>query len=123
MIFIGSSPAAHNVLSDVLGNFLSNFTQLLRMNVNRNSGGRGCLGFQDALERSLHQTGMGGKDGVCGYWQTEVKGQARVLDMEADELRNLYFRSTVSCVHAVNTWLIKPSPRVLLASVSKKMAA
>ena len=94
-VLTGSSPDALDVLSGVLSNFLSNFTQLLRRNAD-SSRNRGCLGFQDALERSLHQTGLGGKSGVCRYWQEEVHGLARLLDMEADELSSSYVKPVVS---------------------------
>ncbi len=66
------------------------------MNTNHSSVERGCLGFHDALERSLQQVGMGGKDGLCQYWQTAVLGHARRLEAEADEYRNTYLRLTVS---------------------------
>ena len=84
-------------MSDLLGSFLSNFTKFLKMNANRSSADKDCLGFHDALERSLQQVGMGGKDGLCQYWQTSVLGHARTLEMEADEFRNTYLRLTVSC--------------------------
>ena len=92
----GSTPEALNVLSDVLGKYLANFTKLLHMNADHCPGTNGCRGFQDALERSLHQTGMSGKEGLCKYWKEEVQGQARLLDMEADETRNACLRMMVS---------------------------
>ena len=97
----GSSPEALGILSDLLGSFLSNFTRFLKMNVNHSSADKGCLGFRDALERSLQQVGMGGRDGLCRYWQTAVLGQARRLEMEADEYRNTYLRMTVRWKDAV----------------------
>lgn len=86
-------------MSDLLGSFLSKFSKFLKFNANRSSssGDRGCLGFHDAMERSLHQVGMGGKSGLYQHWQTLVLNSARQLEMEAEEHRNMYLRLTVSC--------------------------
>ncbi len=93
----GSSRDSLNLLSDVMGRFLANFSQLLRTNADRCVEGSGCCGFQDALERSLHETGMHGKESLCSYWKEEVEVQGRLLDAEAEEARNKCLRSVVSC--------------------------
>jgi len=98
----GSSPEALSILSDVMGKFLDNFTQLLRMNANRSSyGDSSCCGFRDALERSLNEAGFNGKEGLWRYWKEEVEGQVRLLDAEADEIRNECLRMTVSFIASI----------------------
>ena len=99
ILLVGSSPDALGTLSDLLGDFLSKLSKLLRINADCQSGAKGCLGFQDALERSLHQVGMEGKSGLYQYWQTSVQGHARRLEMEADEYRNSYLTLTVGRFH------------------------
>lgn len=78
-----------------MGSFLSNFGKILRVNVDHNLGDSSCLGFQNALERSLRQVGMGGKEGLYQYWKTSVQRHVELLDIEADEYRNAYSRKTV----------------------------
>lgn len=93
----GTSQEALSVLSDVLGKFLDNFSQLFHMNASRCSEVDGsCCGFRDALERSLHEVGFSGKEGLCRYWKEEVEGRASQLDAEADEIRNKCLQLTVS---------------------------
>ena len=69
------------------------------MNASRHesSPSSGGFGFQDTLERSLQQVGVGGRAGLQQYWHTEVLENARLLEMEAEEYRNAYLTRTVSC--------------------------
>ena len=98
----GCSPEALEVLSDLLGSFLSNFAKFLKMNTDHTPGGHdGCRGFHDALERSLHQVGMEGKKGLWQYWQQSVLSRSRQLEMEADEYKNAYLRLTVCYIGIV----------------------
>lgn len=98
ILCLGSSPEALEILSDVLGSFLSNFTKILKLNADQTPGGRhvGCRGFHDTLERSLHQLGIEGRGGLRRYWQESVVDYTRQLDMEADEYRSTYWSLTVS---------------------------
>lgn len=112
-----STPETLEILSDLLGSFLSNFTKFFKITADRtpgsghgtpgsgrgcgvgggigSGGGEGCLGFHDALERSLQEMGMGGKSGLRQYWQASAVDYSRQLEMEADEYRNTYLRLTV----------------------------
>lgn len=97
VFILGSSPEALDILSDLLGGFMSNFTRFLKNNADRTPGGQeGCRGFRDTLDRSLHQVGMGGRAGLRQYWQKSVVDYTRQLDMWAEEYKNTYLRMTVS---------------------------
>ena len=67
----------------------------MRINADRLSE-TGSLAFQDVLDQSLHQCGLGGKAELHRYWKSTVKGYKSLLDGEVDELTAEYKKLTVS---------------------------
>lgn len=67
----------------------------MRINADRLSES-GSLAFQDVLDQSLHQCGMGGKAELHRYWKDTVKRYKNSLDGEIDELMTEYKTLTVS---------------------------
>ena len=98
MFVTESSTQALNTLADVLGDYLTKLCKLLRTTSDEQAES-GCLGFQDALDQSLYQTGIGGKAELHKYWQTSVKEYTRRLQRETEECAEKYTKATVSvCV-------------------------
>jgi len=52
-----------------------------------------CINYftlQDAIECSLLDCGIGGREAIHQYWQKEVCGKAQQLTSKADALQNEY---------------------------------
>ena len=94
LILIDSSSIALDTLSNVLGDFLTNFTKLLQINSihQRENGG---VAFQDVMDLSLHQCGIIGKAALDKYWQKSVKGDLRHLENQAADNLQEYLKIMV----------------------------
>ena len=90
-----SSSRALDTLSDVLGNFLSNFCKIMRVNADQLCES-GTLSFRDVLDQSLQQCGFGGKAELQQYWNSKVKGYKYSLDEEVERQMTEYRSLTVS---------------------------
>jgi len=93
-----SSSRALDTLTDVLGDFLTKLSKLLRVNTDQQAES-GDGGFQDVLDRSLYQCGIAGKETLHKYWQHSVKGYASRLQQAAVEQHEEYQRLTVCPSH------------------------
>ena len=96
--FSVSSSRALDALSDVLGNFLSNFCKIMRINADRLCES-GSLSFEDVLDQSLQQCGCGGKAELHQYWNRNIKGHKHLLDEEVERQMTEYRSLTVSVTH------------------------
>lgn len=86
-----------DTLTDVLGNFLSNFCKIMRINADRLQES-GSLAFQDVLDQSLHQCGMRGKAELHQFWKSNVSNYMKHLNGEVDSLMAEYEALTVCYV-------------------------
>ena len=91
---IDASSIALDTLSNVLGDFLTNFTKLLQIN-SVNQRENGCVAFQDVMDQSLHQCGIIGKAALDKYWQKSVKSYLSHLENEATENLQEYLKISV----------------------------
>ncbi|XP_065921036.1 uncharacterized protein [Dysidea avara] len=82
-----SSNRALDILCSVLAEFLKKFCTLLRFNSDNKES---LPAAQDAVERSLLDCGIGGREAIHQYWQKEVCGRARQLSHKADNLQQEY---------------------------------
>ena len=94
----GASSRALDTLTDVMGNFLSNFCKIMRINADRLRES-GSLSFQDVLDQSLHQCGMRGKAELHQFWKRNVSDYMKQLNGEVDGQMAEYKALTVSCVY------------------------
>ena len=96
--FSVSSSRALDALSDVLGDFLSNFCKIMRINADRLCE-TGSLSFEDVVDQSLQQCGFAGKAELHQYWNSDIKGRKHLLDEEVERLMSEYKSLTVSLIH------------------------
>ncbi|XP_065921031.1 uncharacterized protein [Dysidea avara] len=109
-----SSNRALDILCSVLAEFLKKFCTLLRFNSDNKESLPAAQYFvrshhyqfidnlfdhtsqsyhgllKDAVERSLLDCGIGGREAIHQYWQKEVCGRARQLSHKADNLQQEY---------------------------------
>lgn len=91
---IDASSRALETLTDVMGNFLSNFCKIMRINADRLQES-GSLAFQDVMDQSLHQCGVRGKAELHQFWKRNVTNYMRYLNGEVDNQMAEYRALTV----------------------------
>ena len=91
---IDASSRALDTLTDVMGNFLSNFCKIMRINADRLQES-GSLAFQDVMDQSLHQCGVRGKAELHQFWKGNVTNYMRYLNGEVDNQMAEYRALTV----------------------------
>ena len=74
---------------------MSNFCKVMRINADRLCES-GTLSFQDVVDQSLHQCGLGGKAELHQFWTGKVKDHMQSLDREVKGHMSEYKSLTVS---------------------------